>query len=256
MKFYFSGIKDVKTFALLEAAKVKNILTDTTDARNIPFNRRIGILDSGAYRCFKKGLEIDLRVYLAHVATLEARCDLITHPDVIGNHRQTFINWQAVKDAPLIRDRLIPVWQWNAPKVHLEEFLKESKIVGIGGLAKIFHDDKTKEEKRLREETLDALLELCVKYPQRFHIFGLNYLKAVEKLAPFALSGDSSNWLRGRKKGLVIFRHTGNGHLSQAPRKFIREYKELSPDEVCIESARNIENFLAEVGEAEIKKAA
>jgi hypothetical protein len=256
MKFYFSGISDQKTFALLSEAKVKNLLVDSTDARNIPFNRRIGVLDSGAYRLFKKGQEIDLRQYLAHVATLEARCDYIVAPDVIGDSQQTFLNWQVVKDAPLVRDRLIPVWQFSAPKCHLEEFLQESKIVGIGGLAKIFHDNKTTEEKRLREETLKKLLEICADYPQRFHIFGLNFLKGIEELAPFAFSCDSSNWMRGRKYGFVIFRHSINGHLTQAPARAIAEYKDLTPDERCVLSARNIEKYLNGSGSDQIKKAA
>jgi hypothetical protein len=256
MKFYFSGIAEKKTFALLSEAKVTNILTDPTDAKNIPFNRRIGILDSGAYKYFAKGKDLDLRTYLAHVATLEARCDYIVAPDVIGNAGQTFINWQVVKDAPLVRDKLIPVWQFNAPKEHLEAFLQESRLVGIGGLAKTFHNNKTAEEKRLREETLKSLLELCAKYPQRFHIFGLNFLKAVEQLAPFAFSCDSSNWLRGKKYGFVIFKHSINGHLTQAPARAIAEYQDLTPDQRCVVSARNIENFLNELAAANLKKAA
>lgn len=257
MKFYFSGIGDKSTYALLERAGVENILVDQTDAKNIPLGRKIGILDSGAYRLFKKNQQIDFRSYVQALAVWHSRCELIVAPDVILDPEQTYLNWQAIKDAPLVRDKLIPVWQWQAPTAHLEEYLQEAKVVGVGGLAKIMRaGDKTKEEKSLREKTLKELGELCAKFPGRFHLFGLNYPKAIEQLAPFAYSSDSSFWMRGRKYRYIIFQHSINKHLTQAPARAIPEYKNLEPDELCVLSAQNIERFLDEVSAGEIKKAA
>lgn len=258
MKFYFSGIGDKSTYELLERAAVENILVDQRDAKNIPLSRKIGILDSGAYRLFKKNRQIDFGSYVQALSVWHSRCELIVAPDVILNPEQTYLNWLAITGVPLVRDKLIPVWQWQAPTAHLEEYLGEAQIVGIGGLAKIMRaGDKTKAELSLREKTLSELTELCAKFPGRFHLFGLNYLKAIEKLAPFAYSADSSNWIRGRKYRFIIFQHSINKHLTQAPARAIPEYKNLDPDELCIESARNIERFLREAGDAaEIKKAA
>ena len=134
------------------------------------------------------------------------------------------------------------------PRKYLEAYLSEAKTVGIGGIARIMRaGGKTKEEVKLRDTVVKELLALCRECPDRFHIFGLNYLKAIETLAPWAKSADSSNWLRGGRYGYVIFKHTKNNHLTQAPAKFIPDYKNLDRAGRCILSAQNIECFLAEI---------
>lgn len=246
MDFYFSGMAGRQEFEMLAAAGVKNLLVDHTDARHIPFPRRIDMLDSGAYRSFKLGVDLTVEDFLQTAKTLEPRADLIVAPDFIGNPAKTFRRWRRIK-REIAPKRLIPVWEWASPRKYLDAYLGEAEIVGVGGIARIMRaGDKTKEEIKLRDTVTKELLALCREFPQRFHVFGLNYLKAIETLAPWARSADSSNWLRGGRYGYVIFKHTGNNHLTQAPAKFIPEYKNLDRAGRCIASARNIEAFLNE----------
>lgn len=256
MDFYFSGIAGRQEFEMLAAAGVKNLLVDHADARHIPFPRRIEMLDSGAYRSFKLGVDLTVEDFLQTAKTLARRADSIVAPDCIGNPAKTFRRWQRIK-AEIAHKRLIPVWEWASPRKYLEAYLSEAKIVGIGGIARIMRaGGKTKEETKLRDTVTNELFELCREFPQRFHVFGLNYLKAIETLAPWARSADSSNWLRGGRYGYVIFKHTKNNHLTQAPAKFIPEYKNLDRAGRCIASARNIESFLNETSLEQNKKAA
>lgn len=256
MEFYFSGISGRQEYEMLEAAGVKKLLVDHADARNIPSERRIDMLDSGGYRAFKDGTEINLETYLQNVRSLESRCDYIVAPDVIGKPSQSYQNWQVVK-AEIDRVRLIPVWQWDSPREHLETYLGEADTVGIGRLAMIMRaGDKTKEELKRRDRVTAELVDLCRQYPGRFHVFGLNFLQGVERLAPFAKSCDASSWLRGGRYGYIIFQHTKNLHLTQAPAKFIREYAQFDRAGKCIASARNIEKFLSAFDSIDLKQAA
>jgi hypothetical protein len=246
MKFYFSGISDPTTFAWLEQAKVKNILVDHRDSVNIPQHRRIEMLDSGAFRAYKAGTQINLRAYIAGVEKLHERCDYIVAPDVVGDSFQTLENWRAVnRELPGLQEKFIPVWQFGTPQDHLKFYLDNAAVVGIGSLAGIFHNDKTEAEKSLREETLALLLRLCQKLPNRFHIFGLNYLKGIEVLAPFAASADSSNFLRGARYSYVIFQNSKTKRLTQAPSRSIPQFNRLDRAGRCITNAANIENFLS-----------
>lgn len=181
---------------------------------------------------------------------------MIVAPDCIGNPAKTFRRWQIIK-TEITSEKLIPVWEWASPRKYLEAYLREAKIVGIGGIAQIMRAaDKTKEELKLRDNVAQEILALCREFPDRFHVFGLNYLKAIETLAPWARSADSSKWLRGGRYGYIIFKHTKNNHLTQAPAKFIPDYKNLDRAGRCIASARNIEAFLSEPISPQKKKAA
>ena len=63
MKFYFSGIDGAKTYALLERAGVRHVLVDQFDVRHIPRGRPGTMLDSGAYRAWKRNWTLDLAFY-------------------------------------------------------------------------------------------------------------------------------------------------------------------------------------------------
>lgn len=245
MKFYFSGISDPDTFAMLEAARVQNILVDHQQIRNLPEQQKIGILDSGAFRHFRASSQISLNQYRLTVKNCLERAEFIVAPDVINDPQQSFLNWLAVKDTPVLKSKLFPVWQWNAPFEYLQKYLDNAPVVGIGGLAQIFRNDTTPEECALREETLELLLYLCQKFPQRFHIFGLNYLTGIQQLGPFAYSADSSVWLRGARYGYLIFQHSKTKNLTQAPARNLPFSRHFNREQRCIANAKNIENFLS-----------
>lgn len=230
---------------MLATARVGNILVDHRDAANIPQHRGIQMLDSGAYRAFRAGTRLSLNFYLEKVRELHERCDLIIAPDVVGDARQTLENWQAVKDLPEMKNKLVPVWQWNTPLEHLIFYLQHSEIVGIGGLAKIFHEDADDAAKASREETLENLLHLCEKFPNRFHLFGLNDLNAIGRLAPFAHSADSAFWLTRAGRGLIFFRHSKTEKLTQAPHRRFPQYNRLDRRSRGILNATTLEEFLS-----------
>ena len=243
MIFLFSGFGDRKTYQMLDGI-VTDFLVDEVDIDNIPQNVPIGMLDSGAFRLYRKNQEIDLEHYLHRTEAIASRCTRIVAPDVIGDANRTLQNYQLVKIAPHLRNKIVPVWGWNTPTEYLKFYLSESPLVGIGGLAETFHLGKTPEEKSRRDRVLSELKELCEEYPKRFHIFGLNYLKAIETLAPVAYSADSSVWLRGARYAYVIFVHERNQHLTQAPAKSIAQYASFDREGRCRESAKNINQFV------------
>lgn len=230
---------------MLTAAEVQNILVDHYDSRNIPSDQKIGILDSGAFRAFRASTRISLRQYRFFVEKIEERAELIVAPDVINDPEAAFNNYKSfISDLPALKKKVIPVWQWNASFGYLQKYLNESEIVGIGGLAGIFHEDKSEKAKALREETLDILLYLCRKFPHRFHIFGLNYLKGIQELAPFAYSADSSVWLRGARYRYCIFENEKTKLITQAPARNLSFSASLNRFELCSLNARNLENFV------------
>ena len=229
---------------MLEAAQVQNILVDHHQTQFIPEHQKIGMLDSGAFRALRASSRISLPNYLSKVENFTERAELIVAPDVINDPQTTFENYKLVRQMPTLKNKLVPVWQWNASFDYLQQYLNEAEIVGIGGLAKIFHDESNETAKALREETLELLLYLCQKFPHRFHIFGLNYLKAIQLLAPFAFSADSSVWLRGARYGYLIFQHSKTQNLTQAPARNLPFSRHFNRQQRCIANAKNIENFL------------
>lgn len=76
-------------------------------------------------------------------------------------------------------------------------------IVGIGGCVPWMREkDKS---------ALDELVEICETHGEFLHILGLNWLEAIERLAPLAKSCDTSKWIDGARYGEVILNE--NGHL-------------------------------------------
>lgn len=246
MKFYFSGAAGNGEIAMLHKAGVERILVDPDDYWGVLYylERQRGeiwwpniALDSGAYRAYKNGEELDLHEFAAALLRMDANnFDFVVAPDVIGDPTATIVNarelWMNGIDC-------VPVWHWGSPLEHLNYYLTVSELVGIGALVEPMRE---KNERVLRQ-----LVDLCFAYPQRFHLFGLAWPKAIEKVAPYAYSADSSVWLRGARYAYAIFKHRGHGHLTQAPAKLIPEYKGLDREERCIQNAKNIEEFLKEV---------
>jgi hypothetical protein len=132
----------------------------------------------------------------------------------------------------------VPTWHWGDDRELLEQYLTESWLVGIGGLVPLM---------RQKDETMLAeLTALCERQLGRFHIFGCNWVKAIEQLTGLAASLDSSKWLDGGRYGSIIFKHTRNGHLQAAPARYIPQYQHLDRRGRCVASARNIELYVRE----------
>lgn len=234
MKLYFSGLSGPSEYHMLEAAGVRHLLVDPFDLKHIPVGRAHLALDCGAYRAFKRNLKLGLDDYLA-IARSRGPFDFAVSLDEIGDAEKTRENWERLRSLKSIDDPpFIPVFQWGGDSDHLARYLDEASIVGIGGLVTLMREKD--------ERMLDQLRELCSIYPKRFHIFGINFLRALEQIKSLIVSGDTSKWLDGGRYAHLIFVNTRTGRLSQAPAKALK--LDLNREERCIQSARNLEDYL------------
>jgi len=234
MKLYFSGISGHSEYKMLKEAGVKHLLVDPVDYQYIPPKRLRVALDSGAYRASKRGYIPDLEKYLAFTRS-HGPFDFAVSVDVIRDPKASRENWERLRqlkrsDEPTI---FIPVFQWGGEPDDLKRYLDEAPVVGIGGLVSMMRNRD--------EQMLDQLGELCSIYRSRFHVFGINWLEAIEQLKDLIVSGDSSKWLDAARYHHLIFTNTKTGRLAQAPAKALG--LTLSREELCIQSARNLEEF-------------
>ena len=249
--FYFSGVSSRKEAELLKAAGVRHVLADPDDIANAAGFELA--LDSGAYRAFKNKQELDKpRLYaLAKEKTL----DFVVAPDVINNGIQSRDNWNEMlwpENRPG-NTPVVPTWHWGESEELLEHYLARADIVGIGGLVPTFRKAKYGKpwEKKRARALLAELVELCQRYPGRFHVFGANWEEAITALAPYARSMDSSLWLAGRRYGKVI-RCTQTGKLL---RRSPGPDDESSPDELCVQSAQAILTYFEKVSMGNLESA-
>src|SRR5262249_45540948 len=235
MNLYFSGIAGAAEYRMLESAEVKHLLVDPVDLKHISPGRVHVALDSGAYRAFKRHFSLDIANYLAVVRS-NGPFDFAVALDVIGDAQATRENWERLCSLRISDDPpFVPVFQWGSHQDDLMRYLDEVPVVGIGGLAKLMRE---KDERMLCQ-----LGELCSLYPQRFHILGINFLKALEQIKSYIVSGDTSKWLDGGRYAHLIFVNSRTGRLSQAPAKALK--LDLNREERCIQSARNLEAFVS-----------
>lgn len=238
MKLYFSGIASVQERQVLEAAGVSQVLVDPEDFWVVEDWAGQRILDSGAYRALKTtGLPPD--VMLLHQLDRAYRFDYVVGPDVIGDPHATKVNW--IRFWPSANNTVIPTWHWGEPGGFLQDYLLYAPVVGIGGLVPLM---RAKDEKMLAE-----LVPLCRAHPGRFHIFGLNWLKAIQQLKPYAFSADTSKFIDGARYGHIIFVHTKTGNLQQIPARaagWDERYAAMNRFERMVECARVLKEFCCE----------
>lgn len=221
MLFYFSGVSSAGDAALLKAAGVQYVLADQFDIGTV-FNEFPHVaLDSGAFRAMRQHIELNLYDYFEAALELRSSLDFVVNMDVIGNPEQSWSNWLTLRleyglDA-------MPVWHYDVDRTYLNKYLDSGcQLIGIGGLAGILRD----RENPARVSALRSLVQLCGKYPDRFHVFGLNWVKAINELRDGLHSADSSLWLRGARYGQLIFQNSRSGKLSQAPEWVIANWAE------------------------------
>jgi hypothetical protein len=229
--FYFSGVSGASEYGMLAAAGVRHLLVDQFDLPNVPCGPRARVaLDSGAYRAMKKRLHLRVDDYIRLIRN-SGPFDFVVSLDRVGDPASSRHNWEAMRRA---RVEALPVWQWGAEPDELRAYLDEAQIVGIGGIATLMRNKDAR--------MLDELTAICESFPDRLHIFGMNWLRAIEQLKNKVFSADSSKWLDGARYSHVIFINTRTGHLSQAPAKALG--LTLDRSERCISSARNLEEFV------------
>lgn len=246
MKFLFSGIQSSWEMKLLKAAGVQHILVNP---RYIPLAhswQNQAVLDSNAYYNFVHNLTPNVEQYLDTVAQSNRKWLFVSMPDVIGSPELTWKNWQlsqqwlktnySYSPPPF---SLIPIWQPGLSNAQFRTFLNTSFIVSLGGLVKRLRGYKSPNplERKLANKTLHSLEILCEKYPQRLHLYGACWTKAISRLHSTLYSGDSSIWLRGSKYKSLF--HIRKGQLIETyADSFTGDTKQL-----CIQNAKIIETY-------------
>jgi len=231
--FYFSGLSGATEANVLKSAGVDHVLVDPKDLGNAQGFGHVA-LDSGAYRAFKKGESLNIPNYL-QLAT-SGEFDFFVAPDVIGDPQASHDNWETHK-----RPGMVPVWQWGGDEGQLTSYLDEANIVGIGGLVQLMRD---KDEKMLKK-----LIELCERHPGRLHLFGANWLKAINTLKECAYSMDTSKFLDAARYGHLIFIHEKTGKLHQAPAKVLGK-GDMTREDRLIASARAMNEYTNQLDKA------
>jgi hypothetical protein len=179
----------------------------------------------------KKNLRLSVDDYIGLIRE-SGPFDFVVSLDVIGDPASSRNNWEAMRRAGV---QAIPVWQWGAASEELRAYLDEAQVVGVGGHATLMRNKDAR--------MLDGLTAICESFPDRLHIFGMNWLRAIERLKYKVHSADSSKWLDGARYSHVIFINIRTGHLSQAPAKALG--LTLDRSERCILSARNLEEYVS-----------
>lgn len=257
MKLYFSGVASRSEAEMLKRAGVRDYLADLADADNVPAlldGTGAYALDSGAYRAWKSGDPLTLEswneqlldVTMGRSCWYPASLDFATMPDVLGDPIATWDRWQELATLQQRDDSWIcgaardavPVWQWGAPMEHLEE-MAGRRMVAIGGCVPWMRDKI--------QRNLDELVDICRTWGEReengiapFHILGLNWLAAMDALAPLVRSCDTSKWLDGARYGVVI--QDEQGKLSALHKRHCPTGQDR--ESLCIASAQALDRAI------------
>lgn len=252
MDLYFSGLKSPNDIDIVYSAGVKLVLVDQFDyvknkAHLLDKGFKIA-LDSGAYRAFKQGQTLDPVQYLDLIRNADVDFEFVVTLDVIGSPEQTYKIWKEHFLAYSERLKIIPVWHWGTDASYLEKYLNQSPLVGIGGLVTLMREKNASMLKNLKK--------LLKNHPGRFHLFGINWLKAINHCHTLLNSGDTSKFLDGGRYGTVIHMQT-----SKKGTRFLNDCRAIMFEECencfdisartrqgryarCLLSAKNMNNFV------------
>lgn len=265
MKLYFSGIASSIEAQMLQRAGITadHMLADPVDWSHVPLpadweDERTPAMDSGAYRAWKDGkpiedihewcVQVQKLVYMTNKRSENWGIEFLTMPDVLGDPYATWQRWEHLREKLDGNDRfwcehlvsihmhLIPVWQWGGDPAHLDAMCEwaagRKRLVAIGGCVPWMRERN--------EENLALLIELAEKFGSLFHVLGLNWLEAIEKLDPLVHSCDTSKWLDGARYGTVI--HDRNGHLVQEEKRYCVAGSDRQS--LCVESAATLHHWV------------
>jgi len=216
---------------MLVEAGIKHILVDPSDLRYCPTWEYLA-LDCGSYRIFKRGGTLDIPAFLETASSRPF--DFVLAPDRVKNPVLSHLLWEQTKRLYKGESPLLPVWQYSPNPYFLQKYLGETQLVAIGGLVPLMREKD--------EEMLRRVIQLCEAYPNRLHILGCNWLKAIERLNDTAYSFDSSKWLDSARYGHLIFTNTRTKRLSACKQTLLG--LNLTRQELCIQSAKNLEAFV------------
>jgi len=232
VRIYFSGISSADELEILKLAGTSCFLADIFDYARIAQLPGPKILDSGAWANFRQGKELpSIPDYISFAQ--ESGCEWFLQQDIFGDPRATWENWLRMQHAP----KCIPVYQWSGDRALLQAMIETAgeRPIAIGGLV---------PQMRAHDEAMLAeVLALCAQYPNRFHILGIAWVKAMEVLRWVARSGDTAKFMVGGRRAAVVFVNTDTGRLMEAPYQVLPFAKEWDRRQRCVQSARTLEQY-------------
>lgn len=238
MNFYHSGVGGQAEYEMLCRARVRRVLVNPFQLKFVG-DRRAGVaLDCDAYRVAKGRIGMSIGDF-CRLALDKGPFDFVTARDRLGDPEAAREGWTRMKAAGV--PNLLPVWQIGAPRRDLEEYLDEAPLVGVGGLVPLLQDERTRD--RVTEETA----ELCARHPGRLHLFGAYHLGLIAGVKNTAGSLDTSLWLEGARRRLLVFTDGRTGRLTHAPAARLAGTGLLpgstSREALCTRNAENIEEY-------------
>ncbi len=155
------------------------------------------LLDSGAFTAYTQKTTVDIDEYIKFVKQYEKYLSGYITLDVIGNAEASYENWEYMRSKGT---NPIPVYHMRAPVEYLHRYVAQTDYIALGGVA------SRKTAKALRADfdrlwtnhLLDANRMPLVKV----HAMGITDVPTMVAFPWFSI--DSSTWLVGRKRGLLL----------------------------------------------------
>jgi hypothetical protein len=149
------------------------------------------LLDSGAWSAYTQNLTIDLDEYMQFIYDHKPLLTSYINLDVIDKGEASYQNWVTMRAEGLDP---MPVWHVYTDERYLKRYMKKSEYVGIGDVAKMPTDQRTR--------TFDRLWPELEKSGVKFHGLGVTAPKLIAQYPWHSV--DSTSWVKYGRYGIII----------------------------------------------------
>lgn len=157
MKIYYSNLASVKS-NLFPPIGVLISYYGLKKIKKPPYCNKL-FLDSGAFSAWRQNVNIDLKRYIKFILKNIKKIDVYCSLDHILSYKKSVEDYKEMKKQGL---NPLPCFHFGEPYSVLENYLKQTSYVALGGIAK-----RNKKERSL---WLDTIFN---KYPGQYHGFGI-----------------------------------------------------------------------------------
>jgi len=213
MKIYYSNIASIKnekeTFpnvgVLISYYGLKEL--------NRPIFCNSLFLDSGAFSAWSQNVEINIDEYIHFVKKNKRNIDIIASLDNIKSYEKSLNNYFIMKDNDL---KILPTYHYGEPFWVIEEYIKYTNYIALGGIAKIHKQERIK--------WLNNVFSKFWNTEIKFHGFGIQDRKILLKY-PWHSVDSSSAHVMARFGGIC----TPWGDFKINPEVNYKDLKWISP---------------------------
>lgn len=154
------------------------------------------LLDSGAYSAFSSGVKIPLERFAEFCVKFQNKFDLIASLDVIGDADASDRNYQALLDAGATK--VFPTFHYGEPFSFLEKMKKQSKVIGLGGVAQLGGGKKLLD---FLDASWRRLTDKSGRPTHKVHGFAVTAGSLIMRYPWYSV--DSASWLYAASYGTV-----------------------------------------------------